>query len=152
MVVKHQSSAWSTFARPQPVAGKTLSVGFPGKGSTHWPMAQCRTRRVDDDTTHRVLLSKNVKCTHERKDNGEFCSPGAEEVLDIQSDEEFEGDWESDVDDDRDSDLSDEGSDMGDEVWNMGEDFFLSEEEYDMNDENLNAAGGVSDAGGLDDY
>ena len=153
MVVKHQSSAWSTFARPQPVAGKTPSVGFPGKDSTHWPMAQCRTRRADDDTTHRVLLSKNVKCTHEGKITANFAPLGAEEVLGIQSDEESEGDWESDVDDDRGSDLSDEGSDMGDEVWNMsGEDFFLSEEEYDMNDENLNAAGGVSDAGGLDDY
>ena len=71
----------------------------------------------------------------------------------IKSDEESEGDWESDVDDDRDSDLSDEGSDMGDEVWNMGEeDCVLSEEEYDMNDEILNAAGGVSGVGGLDDY
>ena len=108
---------------------------------------------MDDDITHRVLLSKNVKCTHEGKITADFAPLGAEEVLDIKSDEESEGHWELDVDDDRDSDLSDESSDMGDEVWNIGEeDFFLSEEEYDMNDKNLNAAGGVSDAGGLNDY
>lgn len=69
-----------------------------------------------------------------------FAPLGAEEVLDIKSNEESEGDWESDVDDDSDSDLSDEGLDFGDEVWNMGdEDFFLSKKEDDINDEILNA-------------
>lgn len=63
-----------------------------------------------------------------------FTAMYAEEALGMISDQESEGDWESNMDDDGDSDLSNDGSDFGDEAWDM------TEEECEMKDDSMNAA------------
>ena len=98
-------------------------------------MASCGTRRADDNTTHRALLQRMSYAPTKGKTTAYFAPLGAQEVLSVESCEEFDGDWGSDVDDDSESDLSYEVPDVGDGMWNMGnEDIFLNEEEYEMYD------------------
>lgn len=63
-----------------------------------------------------------------------FTTMKAEEALGMISDQESEGDCESNVDDYGDSDLGKDGADFEDEAWDM------AEEECEMKDDSMDAA------------